>query len=122
MCHAEHDLRSAILGLALSLEVARDTRLARFDLTGSAFKDTKLLRHLTTRLEKIHPVSANAEIDLANEWPDIRRLYTARGHVAHGKTAMAEFHAGTRRVTEDDLKSMIKSVFDTLTWIERISK
>ena len=128
----ERDIRSAILSLALALEVARDDRfLLRFGGSddpvlgprlGPPFEGTDLLKHLTSHLASIHPDAASAERALKDAWPEVRRLYIARHHVAHGRKAVAPFEDGLRPVAQGDLTPMVIATYETIEWIEKITE
>ena len=119
---------SAILGLALSIEVARDTCFPAFartevkpdvgEVLKAPFDGTDLLRHLSSALERVRGRSLKRE-DPAR-WLCLKELYTARHHIAHGKPPVFRTPQGLRRSTGDDYARWLDATFHILTWLATV--
>jgi hypothetical protein len=130
MAVAVSDIRTTVLHLSLALEMARDVHLVKYskprqhpllgEVRGEPFEDDDLLKHLTDRLEAVHPNGANASKALGEPWTRIRQLYIARHHVAHGKPPLAPWNGGVREVTYEDLTEIMKAAFGALQWLEAV--
>lgn len=125
---ARHDFRSAVMNLALSLEVARDVNYPRFADTESKsgvgfvlkppFHDTDLLKHVTSTLRKVHSRDLSDDHPIA--WKDVRALYVARHHVAHGREPVHATPPGLRPLSPETYAAWQASVHTTLVWMESL--
>lgn len=121
-------MSSSILGLALSLEVARDTLFSAFAPTkikpalGLAllppFDGTDLLKHLGGILDSFR--GRSLEKEEPDLWKQLNRLYVARHHVAHGKTAATLGSGGVVPVSDQHLTDWCRAVRKVLIWMESL--
>jgi hypothetical protein len=120
----------AILSLALSLEVARDTLLEKFAARvdrseagvrlGSPFDGDDLRKHITTHLELAS--GRNLRTERLDLWQAVDDLYVARHKVAHGKRAIVRAPGGVRATIGEDIKRWITAVRATIVWMEDVSR
>ena len=118
----------AILSLALSLEVARDTLFevfaAKVDRSvagvrlGSPFEGDDLLKHLTAHLESAS--GRNLRTERSDLWEAVDDLYVARHHVAHGKRPVVRASGGVREATGEDIGRWCTAVRATIVWMEEV--
>lgn len=116
------------IAFALSLEVARNTLFPRFAKTESKpglgavlrppFDGTDLLRHLSTALDTA--IGRSFQRELPEHWDDVKALYTARHHAAHGRSPLYRRPAGLHRVADEDLHTWTTAVRGTLQWMESL--
>lgn len=123
---------SAVLALALSMEVARDTVFPRFAPTeekhgvGEVLADpfqgtTDLLKHLSSLLEEAHPDGRNLKKENADLASDVYKLYVARHHIAHGgKPMYPEEERGMIPVESNTLAKWTESVHHVLVWMDAL--
>lgn len=119
---------AAIMALALSVEIARNSTYPRFAKTAnrphlgtvllSPFDGTDLLSHLSTALDKT--IHRSLERERPDLWSDIKALYVARHHTAHGRSPITRSLGSIRPVSDDDLKAWTHAVHSTLLWIEAL--
>lgn len=120
--------REAVMAFTLSLEVARNSFYPRFAATNNRpglgavlrapFADTDLLNHLSGALESV--VHRSLERERPDLWPDVKSLYVARHHVAHGRPPLVKRANGVAPVDDTQLIAWTKAVFETLKWIEAL--
>lgn len=123
---------SAVLALALAMEVARDTLFPRFGptkekrglgevLVGPFQESTDLEKHLTSDLEEIHPDGRNLEKEHPVLATDVHNLYVARHHVAHGGEPVYPVEdRGVTPVESDTLVEWTESVHKVLAWMDAL--
>lgn len=125
---ARGGLATAFLGLALSIEVARNTCFPRFAKTEMTpdlgevlrppFDGTDLLRHLSTALAQT--VGRNLRQEQPGNWLNLKQLYIARHHIAHGKPPVFPTPQGLRRANEEDYVRWQDAAFGIISWIEAL--
>lgn len=130
IARAVYKTSSALLSLALALEVARDQHFTRFartetkdgvgEILGEPFSDTDLLKHLSTRLQEAHPNNRTLKEEHPPLWTHVESVYVARHHIAHGGPAVVLGDEGVRPATDADIKEISDSVHDVLVWIENL--
>lgn len=124
---ADH-IREACLALTLSLEVARDSLFPKFASTRnrpgvgavltSPFDGTDLLEHLAGALQKVH--NRNLKVEEPATWGEIKQLYVARHHVAHGREPIVRDSEKSRLAEDADLIRWMQAVRRTLLWMETL--
>lgn len=124
------DFARAIMGLTTALEGARDYYFSqihpakivsdRGPRLAAPFNNTKLLRHLSADSKK--RFSRDLSLERPNDWPHMVNIYTARGHVAHGKKAV--YSSGTRleAVTWENFLPLQKAAWSALQWMEDVAR
>lgn len=116
----------AVLSLALSLEVARDTLFeplaASVDNSeagtrlGVPFRGDDLRKHLSTHLQLA--AGRNLQAERPDLWQAVDDLYTARHMVAHGKRAIVRLPGKVRAATGEDVGRWTAAVRATIVWME----
>jgi hypothetical protein len=125
---ARRDYARAIMNLAMALESCRDHNFARIHPSTTVqgrgpqldppFDHTDLLKHLSSDAAKAFGRDFSQEH--AAEWQEIRNLYIARHHVAHGKKPVFTTNAGLKTVDKDTFSPMLLAAGLALNWMERL--
>jgi hypothetical protein len=112
---ASGKMPEAILALATSLEVGRDTLFPTVP-----FSDTDLLKHLSSQLAKY--VTRRLDQEHQDLYQSIANLYVARHQVAHGKPPVVRTAVGVRPAQDDDLRKWTEATRSTLLWMEQVAR
>jgi hypothetical protein len=126
---AREDYASAVLGIVIALEGARDWNLSRLvghQLLGDTgfrldppFDHTDLLKHLSrdTRAR----LGRDFSTERPQEWGHLRNAYIARHHVAHGKGPLFPTPNGLVKVSEETFRPWPHAVRTAVQWLEALS-
>jgi hypothetical protein len=118
------------MNLAMALESCRDLSFSRLHPARlapgrgprlrSPFHDTNLLRHISVDAQKVF--GRDFSVEEPSHWPNLKKLYDVRHHVAHGKGAVFSTSDGLKIVDGASYMPMQLAAAEALTWMEALAR
>lgn len=123
--HSIGDVRRALLDLAIGAESAVGEQYSKLVAPGGVTKSAvdkvlgdKFERRISLGAEKLF--GRSFAVEQPEEYTWVRRLWFARGNIAHGAEPNVRMPEGLRVVTHADVLPIIKAVLELLKWLETL--